>query len=277
MVVANTSLLNTDWYARQIIRRPIYDYDAAKGPAIYRDRQWTKPTQPPMHMTFDDADAVAPYYELRAPTQFSGGPYHTTIDPRNLQHGVLERADALVLRMIQDSWRERPFYFARSSGGYPRSLGFGNNTLTQGLAQKLFVPPAVQTKDTLLVQGDGWLDVGRTRALWNDVFTGHKSTIAEGRWIDQPSASMPLLYVFAGAELAEALRVNGDTRGANEVASTTRKVAEAAGYASLVASLEQAVNASPPRGDSSGVTLRVDPKAQPKTQATDPAVARKKR
>ena len=38
VVVANTSLLNTDWYARQLIRRPIYDYDAAKGPAIYRDQ-----------------------------------------------------------------------------------------------------------------------------------------------------------------------------------------------------------------------------------------------
>ena len=38
VVVANTSLLNTDWYARQIIRRPVYEYDAARGPAIYRDR-----------------------------------------------------------------------------------------------------------------------------------------------------------------------------------------------------------------------------------------------
>ena len=38
VVVANTSLLNTDWYARQIIRRPVYEYDAAKGPAIYRGK-----------------------------------------------------------------------------------------------------------------------------------------------------------------------------------------------------------------------------------------------
>ena len=51
VVVANTSLLNTDWYARQLIRRPIYDYDAAKGPAIYRDKHWMKPTTPPLHMT----------------------------------------------------------------------------------------------------------------------------------------------------------------------------------------------------------------------------------
>ena len=59
VVVANTSLLNTDWYARQLIRRPVYDYDAAKGPAIYRDKQWAKPTTPPLHMTLDEADSRA--------------------------------------------------------------------------------------------------------------------------------------------------------------------------------------------------------------------------
>ena len=44
VVIANTSLLNTDWYTRQLIRHPIREYDAAKGPAIYRGQQWTKPT-----------------------------------------------------------------------------------------------------------------------------------------------------------------------------------------------------------------------------------------
>ena len=39
VVVANTSLLNTDWYTRQLIRAPVREYDAARGPAIYRDRQ----------------------------------------------------------------------------------------------------------------------------------------------------------------------------------------------------------------------------------------------
>ena len=31
VVVANTSLLNTDWYVRQLIRRPVYEYDAPRG------------------------------------------------------------------------------------------------------------------------------------------------------------------------------------------------------------------------------------------------------
>src|SRR5262245_25980812 len=220
VTVAVTSLLNTDWYARGIIRRPIYEYDAARGPAIYRNRVWPKPTRPALHMSLAEADSVQPYYELRAPMLFTAGPYRATIDPQNLEHGVLERSDALVLRMIMDGIGERPIYFARSSGGYPRSLGLGDYTLTQGLAEKLFVPPAGATKDTIAVQGDGWLDVARTRALWDSVFTGHKSTIAEGQWIDKPSASMPLLYVFTGAELGDALRMRGDAAGAQSVLST---------------------------------------------------------
>ena len=50
VVVANTSLLNTDWYVRQIVRRPVYDYDPsnpANAPEIYGGRQWTKPPSSP--------------------------------------------------------------------------------------------------------------------------------------------------------------------------------------------------------------------------------------
>ena len=84
VVVANTSLLNTDWYVRQIIRRPIYDYDAAKGPAIYRGKQWTKPTAPPLHMTLDEADSVPAYIAARPADELPGRPAHATIDPQRL-------------------------------------------------------------------------------------------------------------------------------------------------------------------------------------------------
>jgi hypothetical protein len=275
VVVANTSLLNTDWYVRQLIRRPISEYDAANGPAIYRDRQWIKPHVPPLHMTLADADAVPEYYEMREPMSFTAGPYRATIDPRHLEYGVLQRADALVLRIIQDSWNDRPIYFARSAVGYPRSLGLENNVLTQGLASKLFVPPASPAKDTLFVQGDGWLDVARTKALWNDVYQGPKSVIAEGRWVDRASVSMPSLYIFAGAELAEALRNTGDNAAANAVFATTRRIAGATRLDDMVRALDQAYRA-PNAGDSSGVSLRVDPTSQLKTQSTEPAGKRPK-
>ena len=245
VVVANTSLLNTEWYARQIIRRPIYAYDAARGPAIYRNGVWRKPTSPPLHMSFADADSYPEYIQLPGPMVFNSGAIHATIDPRRLENGVLMRADALVLRMIQDSWPDRPIYFARSAGGYPRSLGLGDNVLTQGLASKLFVPPTSQTRDTVLVEGDGWLDVARTRALWNDVFVGPRAIVSEGRWVDRPSVSMPALYLFGGVELAEALRATGDARGSDSVLATTRDVARATRLDDVVRGVEQALRQSP--------------------------------
>src|SRR5205085_8211790 len=84
VIIANTSLLNTDWYVRQLIRRPIFDYDPAKGPAIYRDKKWVKPAGPPIKMTMADADSVPPYYPLNSPMSFASGDIHATIDPRNL-------------------------------------------------------------------------------------------------------------------------------------------------------------------------------------------------
>ena len=268
VVVANTSLLNTDWYVRQIIRRPIYTYDAAKGPQIYRDKQWPKPTTPPLHMTMADADAVPAYYQLPQPMVFNSGPIHAKIDPRQLQDGVLYRADLFVLRMIQDAWPQRPIYFARSSGSYPRSLGLGDDMLTQGLASKLFVPPTTATRDTVPVAEDGWLDVARTRQLWTQVFKGQQSIIREGQWIDRPSAGMPALYLFAGAELSEALRAVGQPTEANAVLATTRGIAHATNFDDFMRAFDQRPQ-TPAPGDSGSVTIGLDASRQPKVQSTE--------
>jgi hypothetical protein len=158
-----------------------------------------------------------------------------------------------VLRMIQDSWPQRPIYFARTSGGYARSLGLGDNTLTQGLAAKLFLPPTTGTpKDSMFVQGDGWLDVARTDSLWKHVFAGPASVLHTGDWIDRPSVGIPYLYVATGIELAEALKSLGNVAEAQQVFGTSEAIAKTVRLEELVrpaeAEFQQSVSGDTARG-----------------------------
>ncbi len=227
VLIANTSLMNTDWYTRQMIRRPIYEYDASVGPAVYRKGTWTKPTTKPLNLTLAQADSVPLYMQLDSAMVFRQGTIEAIINPQNLNQGVLERADILTLFMIRDNWGKRPIYFSRTSGSYPGQLGLGEYMLTQGLARKLLPTPPTISKDTVPVQGEGAIDVNRSMELWNTVFMGQKSIIARGDWVDKPSAGIPALYVSVGIFLSDALRASGRMAEATQVAETSRKIAVA--------------------------------------------------
>jgi hypothetical protein len=227
VLIANTSLMNTDWYTRQMIRRPIYEYDAANGPAIYRSGTWTKPTTKPLSLTLAGADSVPLYEQLSGPMVFTHETLRAVIDPQRLAQGVLERADILTLYLIRDNWGKRPIYFSRTSGNYGGSLGLSEYLVTQGLARRLVpVPPGVST-DTIAIQGEGYVDVNRSLALWNTVYLGQKSIISRGDWIDKPSAGIPALYVGAGIVLSDALRAAGKPADAQSVLETAKNVAVA--------------------------------------------------
>jgi hypothetical protein len=221
VVIANTSLLNTDWYVRQVIRSPIRDYEPDKGPAIYRDRQWPRPSNPPLRLTLDEADAIPLAEERRDTVLFTAGKIQAVIQPR-----VFTKADYAVLLMIRDN-PDRPVYFARTSGGYGHELGFGPYLVMQGLGRKLLQEVPTPSRDTLLVPGEGWVDIPTSRALWNDVFMGHKSLIAKGGWPDRASVGIPALYVNTGLILSEALESLGDVAGSRSVLATTEGVARA--------------------------------------------------
>jgi hypothetical protein len=282
VVVANTSLLNTDWYTRQLIRRPIFTYDAAKGPAAYRGQTWTKPTTPPLKMTLDEADSVPPYWQIDKPMMFKAGcraePNATCDIQAVIPPHLLQRADLFVLRMIQDSYPSRPIYFSRTSGGYARELGLGDHVLTQALAAKVFIPPKASTRDTMNVAGDGWMDVKRTSELWNNDFVGPKSVIRTGDWIDQPSVGIPYLYVATGLELSEALRSRGDNAMSNQVWNTAKQVATAVHLERLVGEQPPGAEQSPliPSESAEGVQLPVKPPPAQKAQDQAKPKAKKK-
>ena len=251
VVVANTSLLNTDWYTRQLIRRPVYEYDAAKGPALYRGQQWKRPTGSPLKMTPAQADEVPLYRELAGPQTFRAGTIEATVDPQSLTNGVLERADHFVLQMIRDSYGERPMYFSSTSGSYGRQLGLGAYLVTQGLARRVMPTPPTAGGNIVAVPGEGFVDVARSKALWTTVFEAPRSLIRRGDWVDQPSVMIPGLYVLHGSVLGETLRAQGDVRAAEQVLATTQQVAQVAGLTDL---LRPAPPLLPPTGDSAAPT-----------------------
>jgi hypothetical protein len=231
VVVICTSLANTDWYARQVARRPVYEYDAANGPAIYANRTWTKPAHGPLNRNVFEADSIPQIVALPKAMEFVKGDLHAVLDPRLTEYpGYLQRSDLLILMMIQDSWPERPFYFSRSSGPLVQQLGLTNQVIQQGLASKVFVPTQLAKRDTVyLPETQAWFDVARTKALWDSVYQAPESLIRRGSWIDEPSLSIPYMYLATGATLAQVLGERGDAKAAAQVFDTTRKVAAAVG------------------------------------------------
>ena len=219
VLIANTSLLNTDWYTRQMLRRPVYDYDEAKGPAFYRGQRWEKPKGPPFNMTFDQADSVPLGQDITQPQLFVKDNIRAVVRPR-----FLARADIFVLSMIQDG--KRPLYFSRTSGGYGQELGLGGYLLTQGLARKLMQDSVRAGKDTVEVQGEGMVDLPRTEALWK-TFKAPAALIRKGDWVDRPSVGIPYLYVSTGVVLEEALQARGRPQDAASALEGAKAVARA--------------------------------------------------
>jgi hypothetical protein len=224
VTVLVTSYLGLDWYARQLIRQRVRPYDASRGPGIYRAGPWTPPTRPVLAMTMGEADSVPDYVMLREPQRFVHDSLVAEIEP-----GVLTRDQLLVLRAIRDSSGERPIYFSRGAGDYPFRIGLGPYLVTQGLARKLLRAPAAGRPGIVLSPGDGYLDVPRTRALFDSVYTGHRVMTERGRWVDRPSINLPFTYIDSGARLANALEQMGDTAAADRAMREALGLAEAVG------------------------------------------------
>ena len=70
----------------------------------------------------------------------------------------------------------------------------GQYLLMQGLARKLLPNPPTPGKDTVLLQGEGFVDVARTRELWYQDFLGPAAVIKRGMWVDKASVGIPYIY-----------------------------------------------------------------------------------
>jgi hypothetical protein len=228
VTVLCTSLLNTDWYTRQMIRNPVRPYDAAKGPVAYRNRTWPMPTKPLVNMTLQQSDSVPMLVPVTTPQEFHGGGGLTaTIRGRNLGGGFmgLDRSDLFVLYIIRDAFPQRPVFFARTAGDYPEELGFENHVVGTGLARKLVLDVPTESDSIVNLPRVGWFDVATTYSLWTNSFDALTSLAKRTQWVDKPSISIPFVYVSTGSILVEALHRQGKQAEAQRVMKDVEAVA----------------------------------------------------
>ncbi len=212
ITVVNLSLANTDWYVRQMQRRPIVTYDPAAGPAVYRGKTWPQPTGPLLNFTPAQIDSLPQYYPLQQRVGLNLSGVLVTLDPQMLGREWIERADIVVLEAIKDNIAKRPIYFSRTVGIYADQFSLTGYLEGQGFARKLHGQPITPSDSVLPVGQLGYVNVPRSVALLFDVY--HISGAARPRargWVDRPSEGILQTYGLMYTALSEAVRRTNPT------------------------------------------------------------------
>jgi hypothetical protein len=218
VTIALIPYLNMPWYAHQLIRERVSEYDGS-GVASYAAIAGAKPTGPVIALTPAQADSLPPYVQLSQAAGFTQGGINATIPA-----GFITRDQLMVLQFIRDVFPRRPIHF--SIGPYAQALGLGDYVVTQGLTQKLLDSPARDNPAYLRYPG-GYVDVARTDELWKR-YQAPGALLRQGRWLDDASVSIPAAYMQTGQILAYGVSARGDSARADTLMRQVQAMAKAA-------------------------------------------------
>jgi hypothetical protein len=154
-------------------------------------------------MTMAQADALPPVIALPQAQMFRKDEIEAVVPP-----GELTKDKIIVLRLIKDSYPERPLYFTSSS--YPRALGLGKYVASQGLVTKLYPKPIAADSRFAEVPGWGFFDLPRSDSLWKS-YQAPAALLRRGEWVDRASSDIPLRYVITSALLSDLSKARGDS------------------------------------------------------------------
>jgi hypothetical protein len=223
VTLANLSLMNTDWHLRQLARRETPAFDPARADPIWRSVPVPpRPTTPALALSRAEVDSLPEAMQV----PHDGG---IAFDSLQIRFGqdVLLRQDLAAIFLIRDNRGKRPVFFSWSDGGYPdQTLGLSGYLVSQGFVRKLMPTPVKPTKNVVMSQGLGFLDVSRTRSLLWDVY--HWRTATRDRpfgWVDAPSGSILQLYAVVYGGAAREFREEGDSALGSKAEAVARDVA----------------------------------------------------
>ncbi len=203
VLLANTSLMNTQWHVRQLKRRTLDPFDEAAALPIHQGLERTLPAHDAVGLRYEEIDALPPFQEIRQRSVFQVGDLRAVIQP-----GYLTRADIVTLQLIQQNLGRRPIYFSRTTGSYPDQLGLRPYLLGEGLVRRLM--PDTITADTNVANLGplGWVDLARTETLLFDAYRPEAAARERPRgWIDEPSEGILFLYALMYSSQAQILSV----------------------------------------------------------------------
>src|SRR5881394_2500810 len=208
VTVVNLSLANTDWYLRQLQRRPLATFDSTAAPSIYQGRAWPKPAGKLLDYTDEQLAHLEPVYWLDQKRLVNLGGVSVSLDPQMLGRQYLERADVIVLEAIKDQMGKRPIYFSRTVGPYADLFGLSDYLEGQGFARKLHREPLTPSDSIVPLGGGlGAINLPRSTALAFDVYHRHSAGRSRPRgWVDRPSESILATYGIVYQALAQVLR-----------------------------------------------------------------------
>jgi hypothetical protein len=232
VVNVNLSLVNTDWYIRQLRDNPVRPYRPdSLARRLYGPGPAAAPGCSPAWVDTLAAWARKAHRRPLDPKQGTPACLHTLTDdqiltlepmllPRELvlRIGTLEHSypantpmyvkDIMTLRLIQENLGRRPIYFALTAGGGAR-LGLDRFVVQQGMAFKL-------TADTVqagpnMVQGiwNSFMDLDRTRVLVWDLYRYARLFDVDSLELEPTTANIAGNLSFPYLGLGEAYRLRG--------------------------------------------------------------------
>ncbi len=199
--------LSTSWYPKQLQRltgpgrQPVFD--PAQEAGVYHARA-AVPKDPVLSMSPEAMDEVAPIQlDTSATIAFPG---LTIMYPKG---AVLSRADQLMLRIIYDSYRERPIYFS-AVAGLMNGIGLAPWAVRQGLVAKLVLRDLKGPQPDTLVQGGPsyggeWFALSRSLELYDHVYR-FRSLRSRAIWPDRATLNIPADYYVTALQMADVAR-----------------------------------------------------------------------